>query len=135
VLDLPETLEIGAPDLRAAGIACVAGDAGEGLPDGPWDAVHLGNIVHLLDRDAAAALVARAAAVLRPGGLLLIGEVLGDRSPQGPGFGVMMLVSTPGGDAWTEEAYRAWMAAAGAPLERVVAVEDGWHHLLIGRRA
>jgi SAM-dependent methyltransferase len=135
VLDLPGTLEIGAADLRAAGVACVAGDATEGLPGGPWDAVHLGNIAHLLDRDAAAALVARAAGALRPGGVLLIGEVLGDRSPQGPGFGVMMLVSTPGGDAWTEDDYRGWMAAAGAPLERVVPVEDGRHHLLIGRRA
>ena len=135
VLDLPETLAIGAAGLRAAGVTPVAGDATQGLPDGPWDAVHLGNIAHLLDREAAAALVARAAAALRPGGLLLIGEVLGDRSPQGPGFGVMMLVSTPGGDAWTEGDYRGWAAAAGAPLERVVPVEDGWHHLLIGRRA
>ena len=135
VLDLPETLEIGAGDLRAAGVTPVPGDATEGLPEGPWDAVHLGNIAHLLDREAAAALVARAAAALRPGGLLLISEVLGDRSPQGPGFGVMMLVSTAGGDAWTEDEYRGWMAAAGAPLERTVPVEDGWHHLLIARRA
>ncbi len=135
VLDLPETLRIGAPGLAAAGVACVPGDATEALPDGPWDAVHLGNLVHLLDRGDAAALIARAAAALRPGGLLLIGEVLGDRSSQGPGFGVMMLVSTPGGDAWTEDDYRRWMAAAGAPLERVVPVDGGWHHLLIGRRA
>jgi SAM-dependent methyltransferase len=135
VLDLPETVELGAPALEAAGVAWVAGDATRALPDGPWDAVHLGNLAHLLDRATAAALIARAAAALRPGGLLLIGEVLGDRSPQGPGFGVMMLVSTPGGDAWGEEDYRGWMAAAGAPAERVVAVEDGWHHLLIGRRA
>jgi SAM-dependent methyltransferase len=134
VLDLPETLEIGAADLRAAGVATVPGDATVALPEGPWDAVHLGNIAHLLDRDAAAALIARAAAALRPGGLLLIGEVLGDH-PQGPGFGVMMLVSTPGGDAWTEDDYRGWMAAAGAPLRRTVPVEEGWHHLLIGRRA
>lgn len=135
VLDLPETLAIGAADLRAAGVTPVPGDATEGLPGGPWDAVHLGNVAHLLDRAAAAALIARAAAALRPGGLLLIGEVLGDRSAQGPGFGVMMLLSTPGGDAWTEDDHRRWMAAAGAPLERVVPVEGGWHHLLIGRRA
>ncbi|HET6689654.1 MAG TPA: methyltransferase [Miltoncostaeaceae bacterium] len=135
VLDLPGTLEIGAADLRAAGVAAVPGDATDALPEGPWDAVHLGNVLHLLDREGAAALVARAAAALRPGGLLAIGEVLGDRSAQGPGFGVMMLVSTPGGDAWTEGDHRRWMAAAGAPLERVVAIEDGWHHLLIGRRA
>jgi hypothetical protein len=95
--------------------------------------VHLGNIAHLLDRDAAAALVASAGGALRPGGILLIGEVLGDR-PQGPGFGVMMLLSTPGGDAWTEDDLPGWMAAAGAPLERTVPVDGGWHHLLIGRR-
>ncbi|MGE4175946.1 MAG: class I SAM-dependent methyltransferase [Thermoleophilia bacterium] len=135
VLDLPGTLEIGEADLRAAGVTPVAGDATAGLPEGPWDAVHLGNIAHLLDRDAAAALVAAAAGALRPGGLLLIGEVLGDRSPQGPGFGVAMLVSTAGGDAWTADDYRGWMAAAGAPLERAVPVEGGRHHLLIGRRA
>ncbi|HMO00541.1 MAG TPA: methyltransferase [Miltoncostaeaceae bacterium] len=135
VLDLPGTLEIGADDLRAAGVTPLAGDATAGLPDGPWDAVHLGNIAHLLDRAAAAALVARAGGALRPGGLLLIGEVLGDRSPQGPGFGVAMLVSTAGGDAWTADDYRGWMAAAGAPLERIVAVQGGLHHLLIGRRA
>jgi SAM-dependent methyltransferase len=134
VLDLPETLEIGADDLRAADVATVPGDATEALPEGPWDAVHLGNIAHLLDREGAAALIARAGALLRPGGLLLIGEVLGDH-PQGPGFGVMMLVSTPGGDAWTEADHREWMAAAGAPLERLVPVQAGWHHLLVGRRA
>jgi SAM-dependent methyltransferase len=134
VLDLAETLAIGAPELVAAGVTPVAGDATECLPEGPWDAVHLGNIVHLLGREAAAALVGRAAAALRPGGLLLIGEVLGDR-PQGPGFGVMMLVSTPAGDAWTEDDHRGWMAAAGAPLERTVAVDGGWHHLLTGRRS
>ena len=135
VVDLPGTLEIGARDLRAAGVTPVAGDATQGLPEGPWDAVHLGNIAHLLDRDEAAALVARAVAALAPGGLLLIGEVLGDRRPQGPVFGLMMLVSTAGGEAWTEDDYRGWMAAAGAPLERIVDVDDGWHHLLIGRRA
>ena len=114
----------GAPGVHARAFA------GDG-----WDAVHLGNSPHLLDRDEAAPLVARAAAALAPGGLLLIGEVLGDRRPQGPVFGLMMLVSTAGGEAWAEDDYRGWMAAAGAPLERLVDVDDGWHHLLIGRSA
>jgi hypothetical protein len=135
VQDLPETLALGAPELEPHGIACVPGDATEGLAPGPWDAVHLGNLVHLFGEREAAALVARAGAALRPGGLLLISEVLGDASPQGPSFGVMMLVSTPGGDAYGLESYCGWMAAAGCPLERVVPVEDGWHHLLLGHRA
>ncbi|WP_217923608.1 class I SAM-dependent methyltransferase [Miltoncostaea oceani] len=135
VLDLPDTLEIGAPDLHAAGIATVAGDATRGLPDGPWDAVYMGNVVHLLDPAEAAALVARAGAALAPRGLLAIQEVLGGASPQAPAFGVMMLLSTAGGDAYPEADYRAWMAAAGCPLERVVPIAAGWHHLLLGRRA
>jgi len=135
VLDLPETLEVAGPALREAGVDVVAGDASRGLPAGPWQAVYMGNLVHLLDPSAAAALVARAGRALAPGGLLAIQEVLGDRSPQGPEFGVMMLLSTPAGDAYPEAAYREWMAAAGCPLERVVPLEEGWHHLLLGRRA
>jgi SAM-dependent methyltransferase len=133
VLDLPDALAVAGAGLEAAGIATVAGDATVALPQGPWDAVYLGNLVHLFGPDAAAALVARAGAALRRGGLLAVQEVLGDASPQGPGFGVMMLVSTPGGDAYPEARYREWMAAAGCPVERVVPLEEGWHHLMLGR--
>lgn len=133
VLDLPDTLAIGGPVLAAAGIARVAGDATAALPEGPWDAIYLGNVVHLFAPDVAAALLRRAGAALAPGGVLAVQEVLGDLSPQGPGFGVMMLLSTEGGDAYPEADYRAWMADAGCPLERTVAIADGWHHLLLGR--
>ncbi len=132
VLDLPGTLEIGAPALHAGGVATVAGDATEALPDGPWDVVYIGNVLHLLGPAEAAGLVARAARVLTPPGRLAIQEVLGDLSPQGPGFGVMMLLSTPAGDAHPRAAYAEWMEAAGRPLERVVSLEEGWHHLLLG---
>ncbi len=135
VLDLPETLELGEADLRDAGVACVGGDATAEIPAGPWDVVYLGNVVHLFDRATAQALIARSAAALAPGGVLAVQEVLGDLSPQGPGFGVMMLLSTEGGESYPEADYREWMAAAGCPLERRVALDEGWHHLLIGRRA
>jgi SAM-dependent methyltransferase len=134
VLDLPAALAAAGDDLRAAGVRAVAGDATAGLPEGPWEAVYLGNLLHLLEPEAAAALVGRAGAALGAGGLLAVQEVLGDASPQGPGFGVMMLLSTPAGEAHPEAAYRGWMAAARCPVERVVALEEGWHHLLLGRR-
>ncbi len=134
VLDQPRTLEVEGPGLRAAGIATVAGDATRALPGAAWDAVYLGNVVHLFDPATARALVARAGAALVPGGTLAVQEVLGDVSPQGPAFGVMMLVSTPGGDAYPEADYRDWMRAAGCPVERVVELQEGWHHLLLGRR-
>jgi hypothetical protein len=95
----------------------------------------MGNLVHLFDRDAAASLIARAAAALRPRGLLAVQEVLRDMSPQGAAFGVTMLLATPGGDAYALPDYRDWMAAAGCPIERTVALDEGWHHLLLGRRA
>ena len=134
VLDQPRTLEVEGPGLRAVGIATVEGDATRALPGSDWDAVYLGNVVHLFDPATAGALVARAGAALAPGGTLAVQEVLGDLSPQGPEFGVMMLVSTEGGDAYPEAAYRDWMAAAGCPLERAVVIQEGWHHLLLGRR-
>jgi hypothetical protein len=133
VLDLPAALAV-AGDLEGAGVRAVAGDATTALPEGPWEAVYLGNLVHLLDPGAAGALVARAGAALGVGGLLAVQEVLGDASPQGPGFGVMMLVSTPGGEAYAGADYRRWMATAGCPVDRVVALEEGWHHLLLGWR-
>ena len=135
VVDLPGALAIGEAELHASGIATVAGDATRGLPPGPWDAIYLGNVVHLFDPAAAAALLRRAGQALAPGGLLAVQEVLGGLSPQAPAFGVMMLLSTPGGDAYREADYRDWMEGAGCPLERVVPIADGWHHLLLGRRA
>lgn len=135
VTDLPETLAIGGPDLRAAGIATIPGDVREALPEGPWEAVYLGNVVHLFGPEEAAALVARAAAALAPGGLLAVQEVLGDRSDQGPAFGVMMLLSTTGGDAYAEADLRRWMEEAGCPPGGAVEVAAGEHFLLLGRRA
>ncbi|HSJ73740.1 MAG TPA: methyltransferase [Miltoncostaeaceae bacterium] len=135
VLDLPAALAVAGAALEHAGIRTVAGDATEALPEGPWDALYLGNLAHLFGPEEAGALIGRAGATLRPGGLLAVQEVLGDVSPQGPAFGVMMLVSTPGGEAYPEARYREWMAAAGCAVERVVPLEEGWHHLLLGRRA
>jgi len=133
VLDLRAALAVAGAELEAAGIRTVAGDATVALPEGPWDAVYLGNLVHLLGPGEAAAVLARAGGALRPGGLLAVQEVLGDVSPQGPDFGVMMLVSTPAGAAYPEARYREWMAAAGCAVRRVVPLEEGWHHLLLGR--
>ena len=134
VFDLPETLAVGGPDLRAAGVATAEGDARDALPEGPWDAVYLGNVVHLFGPDDARGLVARAGAALVPGGLLAVQEVLADRSVQGPSFGVMMLLSTPGGDAYPEAELRGWMEAARCPARRTVEIEEGQHFLLLGRR-
>ena len=135
VFDLPETLAPAAAAFAAAGIATIPGDATVGLPDGPWDAIYMGNLVHLLSADQARDVIGAAGGRLAPGGVLAVQEVLGDRSAQGPDFGVMMLVSTAAGDAWPEEAYRRWMGAAGLGFDPPLPLDGGRHHLLIGRRS
>ena len=134
VMDLPESLELSAEELARDGIATVPGDALAGLPPGPWDCVYLGNVVHLFDGATAASLVGRAGAAVARGGLLALQEVVLE-SPQGPRFGVLMLLATDGGGSYPEADYRAWMAAAGCPHERTVSLDEGWHKLLIGRKA
>jgi SAM-dependent methyltransferase len=134
VIDLPESLALGGEDLADWGVAAVAGDITEGLPAGPWDAVYLGNVVHLFGREVAATLVARAGAALAPGGRLAIQEVVLGRSVPAALFGVTMLTGTKAGEVYDEATYCAWMAAAGCPLEAVVATEAERHHLMIGTR-
>jgi O-methyltransferase domain len=112
----------------------VVGDMTRELPPGPWDAVYLGNVVHLFPAPEAEALVARAGAALAPGGVLAIQEVVLGRASVAARFGVTMLVGTEGGEAYAEDDYREWMAAAGCPLEEVVEVQHDRHHLMLGRR-
>jgi hypothetical protein len=133
VMDLPESLELSAEELAADDIAAAPGNALDGIPDGPWDCVYMGNFVHLFDGATAASLVGRAGAAVAPGGALALQEVTLE-SPQGPRFGVLMLLATDGGGVYPEADYRAWMAAAGCPHERTVAIDEGWHHLIIGRK-
>lgn len=113
VLDLPQALEVTGDALRAAGVTPVPGDATEALPEGPWDAVLIANVLQLLGEEQAAGLVARAAAVLAPGGTLAVCGVMRDLSPHGRLFAVQMLLSTDAGDSHDSEAIIGWMQAAG----------------------
>lgn len=135
VLDLPEAVDVLGDELAAAGIAAISGDLLEGLPAGPWDAVYLGNVTHLFDAVTAGDLVRRAGESVRPGGRLAVQEVVRGLSTPGHLFAVTMLLATDGGDTHTEADYRAWMGAGGCPVERVVELSGGDHHLLLGTRA
>lgn len=134
VVDLEETLRLTRGELEAAGITCVAADIAAGLPEGPWDCVYLGNVVHLFGPDAAAALVRRAGAAVAPGGRLAVQEVIRGLAAPAAAFGVTMLAGTAEGDAYDLDTLGAWMTAAGCPPRALVAVEPGRHHLVIGDR-
>ena len=118
VLDLPEI----APLLgeRHPGLPFAAGDLAVprfGRPEGErWDVVLLANILHDHRPADNERLVREAAALLEPGGTLLLYEWIPDpqsSAPDLPLFAVMMMVENDGGDAWSEADHRRWLEGAG----------------------
>jgi len=127
VLDLPAA-EVVLRE-RHPGLRFVAGDLDEerfGRPAGEeWDHVLLANLLHDHPPERCRELIAAAAALLAPGGTLLIYDwVLGEDGVTPPDvaiFALMMLVENEGGGTWTEDQIRSWVEAAGLlpePLRR-----------------
>ena len=87
------------------------------LPKGQ-DAAWLSQVLHGESPENAARLVRKAAACLRPGGLLGIQEFVLDNDRTGPAhsalFSLNMLVGTNGGQAYTQDEIRAMLESAGA---------------------
>ena len=124
VFDLPEAAVWGRQNVAEAGlsdrIAFREGDfhvdpLGEG-----YDFVLISSIIHSYPPALNRALLERCAAALAPGGVVAVKDffVAPDRS--GPVFsllfGINMLVNTDGGDVFSREEVREWLAGAG--LER-----------------
>jgi SAM-dependent methyltransferase len=117
VLDLPETVRYvaGAYGLEMdERIDLVGADfTSDPLPDGPFDIVLLSNVTHMLGAEENAALLRAVRGVMRPGGVVAIGDFVRGRSGRADGFALVMLLRTDRGDTYTEDAYRAWLSGAG----------------------
>lgn len=135
VFDQPEMLDVVAENLQERRLATIGGDVTQDFPAGPWDAVYLGNVLHLFDLETAFGIVARAASALVPEGRLAIQEMMPGHAPQAESFGVMMLVSTEAGSVYDEQTYRDWMIGAGVEPESLTSLDDDEHQLLIGRNS
>jgi SAM-dependent methyltransferase len=125
VLDLPQAEQVLRE--RHPELGFVAGDLERprfGRPEeDAWDYVLLANILHDHPPARCRELVAEAARLLAPGGILLIYEwVLGADGISPPAvalFSLMMLVENQGGGTWTEAEIAAWIEAAGLAPEPV----------------
>jgi ubiquinone/menaquinone biosynthesis C-methylase UbiE len=97
-------------------------DLGEGL----FDLVILGHICHGEGAERSRSLIRRAYRALRPGGQILIAELLPDDDRHGPLlpllFGLHMLVLTDGGGTFTLAEFRSWLSEAGFDEVRTLAV-------------
>jgi len=92
-----------------------------------YDAVWVSHLLHSEGPGASAAIVAKAAAALSPGGLLLIQEFILDDNRAAPLhptlFSLNMLVGTPAGQAYSQGELQGMMEAAGLTAIRRLEVD------------
>jgi SAM-dependent methyltransferase len=90
---------------------------GCGLDGRRFDRVFLSHVLHDFDAPTAAAIVARAARLVRSGGKLIILDVLiplgGQSKPAEALFDLMMLVEVPGGRTHPTSEVSKWIESAG----------------------
>jgi SAM-dependent methyltransferase len=103
---------------------------------GPFDLVMLCNIVHGESAGENAALVARAARSLAPGGRVALRDMFLDEHGQNPPsavfFGLTMLFYTEKGTSPSVRQARAWVEGAGLVDVQVIVTET--HQIITGRR-
>jgi SAM-dependent methyltransferase len=149
VVDLPGALERGRAHVEEAGlgdrVTLRPADLLDELPDeaaGGHDAVLLFNVLHGFDAGDGAALVARAARALRPGGRLLVLEPFADPPEGTPGSAAaflagfsLNLAATQGGRLYAFAEIAAWAEAAGLrAAERLALDAPGTEELLVATR-
>jgi hypothetical protein len=131
LIDHPRVLESAGRTLEAAGVADRCETAGADIlrdvpPEG--DAYLLKSIIHGLDDGEATRLLARCREAARPGGRLLLVElVMGPGNEPGPAklMDLLMMVGCHGRERYEEE-YRALLAAAGFRFSRTTATRFGY---------
>jgi hypothetical protein len=108
-------------------IAFSAGDITSDPIGSGYDAVWISHLLHSEGPESAAAIVAKAAASLNEGGLLLIQEFVLDDTKAAPLFPALfslnMLIGTPMGQAYSQGELREMMASAGLNDIHRLAVE------------
>lgn len=119
--DWPKVLDVAEENARKAGVAHqferLPGSAFEVDFGGPYDAVLLTNFLHHFDTPTCTELLKKVRAALKPGGVSATLEFVPNEDrvtpPMPAAFSMVMLVSTPGGDAYTFKEYEAMHSAAG----------------------
>jgi phosphohistidine phosphatase SixA len=120
-LDWPSVLEVARDNASAAGLGhrfrTIAGSAFEADLGGPYDLVLVPNVLHHFDPLTCERFLGRARASLAPGGQAVTVEFMPDDGrvtpPPAAMFSLVMLCSTPAGDAYTFAELDAMFRRAG----------------------
>lgn len=141
-LDWPPVLAVASENARQAGL----GDRHQTLPgsafdvdfgDG-YDAVLLTNFLHHFDRAAIGLLLRKIHAALKPGGRVFTLEFVPNDDRVTPAtsaaFALVMLATTPAGDAYTFAEYRQMLAAAGFSHSECFDLEPTVQQVIVASR-
>ncbi len=127
---------------RGAGIGeryrTIAGSAFEVPLGGPYDLVLLPNFLHHFDRPTCEGFLERVRAALAPGGRAVTVEFVPDEGRVSPPYAVMfslvMLCSTPAGDAYTFSELDSMFRRAGFTGSELRAPSPAGPQVIISRR-
>jgi len=120
-LDWKPVLEVASEHARAAGVAdrfsTIIGSAFEVDFGGDYDVILFPNFLHHFNTADCVRLLKKARAALRPGGAVVIVEFIPNPDrvtpPAAAGFSLVMLATTPEGDAYTCAEFSDMLAQAG----------------------
>jgi predicted O-methyltransferase YrrM len=134
ILELPDAIAHAAAILAREGMGDrVVHRAGDALTDDlgsqQYDLVLLSHFVHLFDAETNRSLMARVARATRPGGYVVIQEIVPPDDPGEGGQSAAILdlnfALGHGGSAWTFREMAAWMQAAGLVPRKPVRLRGG----------
>ena len=141
-LDWPGVLEVARENAGAAGVEdrfrAIAGSAFEADLGGPYDLVLLANFLHHFDPPTCERLLERVRAALTPDGRAVTVEFVPDEGrvspPQAAMFSLVMLCSTPAGDAYTFAELDGMFRRAGFSKSRLHVAGPGGPQVIISQR-
>jgi len=142
-LDWPNVLEVAEENAKKAGVAGrvkkLPGNAFDVDYGTGYDLVLLTNILHHFDTDGCEKIFRRVHAALKPGGRAVTLEFVpnDDRvsPPEAATFALVMLVSTPAGDAYTYAQYERMAKNAGFAKSEVHDLVPTFHRVVISTKA
>jgi phosphohistidine phosphatase SixA/ubiquinone/menaquinone biosynthesis C-methylase UbiE len=141
-LDWPGVLEVARENARAASVESryrtIPGSAFEADLGGPYDLVLIPNFLHHFDPSTCERFLARARAVLAPGGRAVTVEFVPDEGrvspPPAAMFALVMLCSTPAGDVYTFAELDSMFRRAGFASSVLRAPAPGGPQVIISER-
>jgi ubiquinone/menaquinone biosynthesis C-methylase UbiE len=141
-LDWPNVLAVARENAEAAGVAgryrTLPGDAFEVEFGSGYDLVLLTNFLHHFDPPTCEALLRKVHAALGPGGRAVTLEFVPNEDrvtpPETAGFSLVMLATTPRGDAYTFSELERMFRSAGFSASEIQALPPSFQQLVISHR-